>query len=461
MEQVCAQQVESSAGASAPQPDALSVLLSLVDKSLVDVEDRQGETRYRMLETLREYAWEQLAARGETENARREHARYYLALVQGTAPREMRESGAPMQFALLAETSAWRERLSAELDNLRAALAWGLRDTHEPRDVDQGVQLALWLYSFWSIQGPHSEGREWLKRALARTDPGERSQTRARLLCVLANFADDTGDGASAQAASREALAICRELGNRFDLMIALWCCTGKAMRHGDLGEATVMGEEWLSTAREIGNQRYAGVALFWLGLVAMRQNDLPRAAALMEESLRVLPVSDVGARTAARFHQGWVALGQGDVVTASENGAEGLAYFRKTGFAIGTATALHMLGDVALLRKEVAQARQHYCDGLTIRYHDGAQQRSIWCLEGLAAVAAVERQDERAVTLWIAADALRTKTDSKDLTVCHAGYLACVDAARGRLNSHALAAAEAAGHEMSYEEVVSYALAY
>ena len=441
------------------ETNALPLLLSLIDKSLIVVDERDGEMRYRLLDTIRQFAWEQLAACGETDDACRQHARYYLALVQETAPREMRESASPVHFALLAETSAWRERLHAERDNLRAALAWGLRDAREPQDVDKGVQLALWLYPYWSMHGPHREGREWIERALARTDPVIPTQTRARLLCVLANFAGDTGDGALAEAASREALAICREMGNRFDLMIALWCGTNRAMKFGDAAEAMAVGEEWLSTARELDNQRCIGVALFWLGTMALHRNELSHASVLMEESLRVLPVNEVGVRVTARFSQGMLALCQGDDATAADRCDEALAYYQQASFAFGVATVLHMMGDIALFRGDGAQAGQHYRQSLTILHHDGARQRALWCLEGLAALAAMERHDARATTMWAAGDALRAGSGSIDTSIRHSDYRARVDIARSRLDGPARAMAEAAGRAMSFEDAVTYAL--
>ena len=133
--------------------DVLDLLTRLVDKSLVSVAERGGaEARYRLLETVRQYAWEKLGESGESEGARWRHARYYLALAEEAEP-EL--SGA--------QEGIWLERLEAEHGNLRAALGWSL----EGGDAGVGLRLAGALGGFWYKRGHLSEGRWWLNRELA------------------------------------------------------------------------------------------------------------------------------------------------------------------------------------------------------------------------------------------------------------------------------------------------------
>ena len=137
---------------------------SLLDKSLLrQVEGADGEPRFTMLETIREYALEQLAASGEAEVLRRQHAAYYLALAEGgggTARTSERE---------------WLDRLESEHDNLRAALQWML----DQGETALGIRLAGALGHFWSLRGYVSEGRMWLRRALAGNDAVTADRARA------------------------------------------------------------------------------------------------------------------------------------------------------------------------------------------------------------------------------------------------------------------------------------------
>ncbi len=437
--------------------DIVPLLLSLVDKSLVVVGERQAETRYRLLDTIREYAWEQLAARGEADAARRRHARACLDFVRETAPRVMRQTASLLNFVLMAGSQPWLQQVEPERDNLRAALGFCLR---EGRDADTGIQLVLWLFNFWNVRGPHSEGREWLECALAHTDPGARTQTRAQLLSESSYFADNAGDGARAESASREALAICRELGNRFDVMNALWFRAHTVLHQGDYPQARRLIQEWLSIARDQGNAWYAGVALAWLGIMAMHQRDYPRAAALLEEGLAVVPAAEEGTRMLVQYHQGRAAWCMGDDARATALCREALAYFRQAGYYYGSGMVLHTLGDIALFQDNVEQAWQHYQEGLIILFREGARQRAVWYLAGLAALAATDRQAARAATPWAAAEAIRVPVGRPQLPIRHDAYLARVSAARAQLDERALAAAEAAGRAMSFDQVVEYALA-
>ncbi len=463
-EAVCADGKEEGKGAASLHPsDIMPLLLSLIDKSLVVADEYQAEMRYRLLETIREYAWEQLAACGEADAARRRHACYYLSWVQENAPPEMRRTGAPVQFGLMAGCLPWLQQLDAERDNLRAAMTRCLCEASEPADVETGVQLVLWLFVFWSIRGPRPEGREWLERALAHTDPFARARARARLLCALVDFVQRMGEGVLAEPLAREALAICRVLGDRYDLMIALWRFAD--LSHVPLEESRSAIEEWLSIAREIGDARYTGIALWYLGGTYRSKWNLPRAAALYDEACRVLPPGEEGARHIARYCQGMAMWEQFGSERGMAHVHEALAFFRQAGFELGIIQALHWLGDKALVQGDLATARQHLRESLRVSYRDGAWGMVIGCVVSLAALAATEGQNFRAITLGAAAGAVRVPNDLADRARPPGDFhsrvnAARVYAAREQLDPQALAAAEAAGRAMSLDQAVEYALA-
>jgi non-specific serine/threonine protein kinase len=457
------------AGAGVEPGDVLDLLTRLVDKSLVAVQEGEGGevTRYGLHETIRQYAAEKLAERGEAAEARRRHARFYLGFVQANAPPVMRRTGSPVQIPFGAGVVPWLRRLDPERGNLRAALAWGLREAHEPRDVDAGIQLALWLSELWRVHGPRSEGGAWLERALAHVPA--RTQTRTQLLLALADFVLHTGDAARAEALAREAVAICQERGDRYGLMVTLFRLTS-VIGVGRPAEYRALVEEWLSVARDLGDTRYAGMALYWLAQ-GVGDSDAAQAAALYDESLRTLPQGEEGDRMAVRFFQGSLMWRHGEPERGMAQAQEALAFFRWAGGEHRVAFALRGLGGMALSQGDAAQAGRHYREALTHSYRHGSKIDIGSCLGPLAAVAALEGQPVRAVTLWSAAVAFDASVAASDdlwattvrinTSVAASDDRERVDAARGQLDAREAAAAEAAGRAMTLDQAVQYALQY
>ena len=168
------------AGADMEEADVMDVLSRLVDKSLVPPGDRSGgRTRYRLLETIREYAGEKLKEAGESPAIRRRHAEHYLRLAE-VGEVALRGAG----------QSEWLRRLDQELDNFRAALAWA-----QDEDPGHGLRLASALVVYWFTRGVVREGRDWLERFLAicPADSPYRAQALngAGILATVQGAADD------------------------------------------------------------------------------------------------------------------------------------------------------------------------------------------------------------------------------------------------------------------------------
>ncbi|MDP6514815.1 MAG: protein kinase [SAR202 cluster bacterium] len=191
--------VESAwAGEGVEEYEILDLVSSLVDKSLMVVVDGAGgSARYGLLETLREYGWERLVERGESEETQRRHAACFVALAEEAEP----ELRGPQQVS-------WLERLEQEHDNVRAALSWSA----ESGDGETGLRLGGALWPFWLTRGYLSEGRERLAGALALPSGLEGTATRANALNGLGNMALSQGDYSAAWALYEESLAIRREL---------------------------------------------------------------------------------------------------------------------------------------------------------------------------------------------------------------------------------------------------------
>ena len=191
--------------------EVLEGLEGLIDKNLLNrLEEKvEGDRRLAMLETVREYAWEQLAASGEAEAMQRRHADYYLALAEGLA------SGTQGL-----ETKSSIASLSAEQDNLRAALKWLLRENGSEAS-ERPMRLIRALNDFLEGHLHVSEFRSWLERALSKARPGA-TPLRAWCLHRAASLARWQGDFEKAKTLSEESLAMARELGDGLEIANAL-----------------------------------------------------------------------------------------------------------------------------------------------------------------------------------------------------------------------------------------------
>jgi len=382
--------------AGGPEIDALDGLASLVDKSLVrEAEGAEGEPRYGMLETLREYALERLAAGGDEDAARRAHALYYLDLAERAEPE-----------LTGAEQGTWLARLEVEHDNLRAALTW----TRDHGEVVLGLRLAGALWRFWYTRGYLSEGRGWLEGLLAPAEGADNvsAAMRAKALNGAGVLAERQGAYARAESLYKECLTLFRELGDKKGTAQAL-NNLGMVMWHrGDQGRATALYEESLALYREIGDRRDVALLLGNLGVVAWDRGDLARATALYEESLALRrELGDRRGVAYALLNLGDVAGYQGDYARAARLFEESLAVHRELRDQWGIAAVLSNLGVVARYQEDYARAEALGRESVALFDRIGDRAAVAECLERLAAVACARGQFTRAARLCGATDAL------------------------------------------------------
>jgi tetratricopeptide (TPR) repeat protein len=259
-----------------PGADPLQLAADLQDLSLITVtEGPDAEPRVGMLETIRDYALERLAEAGELEETRRRHAAYCA----GFAEQAYEQFHGPVQLAVM-------DRLEAEHDNLRAALAWSLDAAAEDGErAATGMRLARALAWFWHQHGHATEGRRWLERAidLAADDAGAPLAFLAHGLGVLL---DTQGEHAKAVELFERALAIWRELGDRDQQANALNSLSITRRRAGELDAARSLLEESAAIAREIGSDPRLAIALTSLGQVESAAGNYDRATQLLHEAL-------------------------------------------------------------------------------------------------------------------------------------------------------------------------------
>jgi DNA-binding CsgD family transcriptional regulator len=335
----------SAAETRNPEADALDLVGSLVDKSLLRRADRDdGEPRFTMLETIREYGLEQLGASGEGESVRQRHARYFLGMTDE-----------PWRGLAGAETVAWLDRVEREHDNLRAALGW-LRD-YGP--LEAGLSLSASLWWFWSVRGYLTEGQVWLRTFLDRPDPGTASAPeRARALFGAGVLARLQTDYEGSQALLEEALGIARANGDdpcAADVLVELgdvaYSRQELAIARGHLAEA-------LAIRRRVGDPWGTVDALNRLARVMLRQGAFAEARRGLKEARTLAEV--VGARdllAAAMYYSGEVASEIGEWSAAQHDYAEGLRLFRDLGYHRWIARAMEGLASLAAIQHDSVRA--------------------------------------------------------------------------------------------------------
>jgi tetratricopeptide (TPR) repeat protein len=417
---------------------------------LQQVEDQNGAPRFEMLDTIREYARERLAAAGENAEAGRRHAEYYLALVEEVAPQLGGAQGV-----------AWRARLEADHDNLRAALGWAV--AHGEAGVAWRLVAVLWR--FWLARGYISEGRFHLARALGlalaprAADPALR-RARAQALMGAGTLASVQADQRAAAAHYEESLALWRALDDRQGIARALHSLGGVAAGQGDPSAAAARYAESLRLYEALGDQAGVASILGSLGDAAIEQGDFARARAHYEESRALWRALGNDEGVAAKLLDfGELAYLQGDYSGAHSLWAEGLAQMRDRGYVKYTSYALGLLGQAAYRLGDTEQAAAQFRESLQIARDLGDPRRIGRCLAGLALVAARQGAGERAARLLAANEALYVAHGIRRSAPWQAEHDRDVAACRAAVDPSTWQAAWAAGEALSLEQAVAYAL--
>src|SRR6266403_1731379 len=375
--------------------DLLDAMASMVDKSLAQrVEQANGESRFAMLETIREYALEKLAASGEEALTKRAHAAYCLVLAEEEATEQ---SGA--------EGAEWLERFAAEHDNFRAALEW----LTETGDAEWGLRLGTALFRYWEIREYLAEGRDRLGRLLKLTGAAAPTKLRMRALFAAGVLAGEQGDYASAEALINESQNIAHELGDKTGVAVSLNALAVFARDRGDVATAHVLFETSLGLWRELGDRKAVARALSNLANVLKLQGDYERARSLYAECLAIF--QELGDRTGVAWalnYQGDVARDQGDSAGAQALYEQGLVIFRELGDRWGIAGTLADLGSLAREQRNYPRAYSLYRESIKI-FQELEHKRGIArLLECFACSAAAQLHAERSLRLAGAAAALR-----------------------------------------------------
>jgi predicted ATPase/class 3 adenylate cyclase len=425
---------------------ALDLLTSLADKNLVGTANWGDETRYRLLETVRQYAQEKLMESGANEPVRVRHRDYFLAVAEEAEPK-----------LVSAEQVQWLQRLEAEHDNLRAALEWSLVAT----GTVGGLRLCSALQVFWVTRGHLSEGRGWCARVLGKGGAKAQTQERAKALTSAGALAYFQSDFPAARELAQECLAIWRELGDRKGIAVSLSRLGVLALEQGDFASAQALNEESLAIKQELGDRSGIAASLNNLGNLAFERGDFASAQARYEESLAITRgLGDrVGAANALN-NLGTVATEQGDFASARAMHEECLAIRRELENRGGIAISLNNLGTVTFEQGEFASARAMHEESLAIMRELGDRRAIAFSLDELAAVFAAFGNSLHAARVWGAAERLREEIGSPLPPIDRPRYDRRVAVARAGLGDDAaFDRAQQEGRALTFEQAIELAI--
>lgn len=386
-----------------PGLNALPILERLVEHNLVRRDGSVVPTRYSLLETIREFAVEQIVAQGNADAARLAHATYFLT-VAAQAARAMSGS----------RQLTWLARLEADHPNLRLALGWFAHKGN----TEALLQLAAALWRFWFIRGYYRDGRAWLTQALAVSHPWSIALREA--LYGAAMLAGNQGDHDQATVLAEQLLALAREHDDAAGIARGLFSLSFAATYLGDQGRAYALAAEAVAVSRELGDPHWLGIVLNRLGIETHNRGDYSTALDLYAEARHL-----------------WQAAGSPwELVVVTTN--------------LGVAT--HAQGDIA-------QAAAYYGEALQLVETIGGT----WMIEELlamaAAVAAETGDMRRAARLIGATDALRDAIGFALAPFVAAIYDQARDHITRDLGGATLANQQEAGRRLSRQEALAEAL--
>jgi predicted ATPase/DNA-binding XRE family transcriptional regulator len=426
------------------EPIASRVAESLADKSLFNVREVAGTTRFEMLETVREYALERLAITlsvDEQQLLRTRHAAYFVALAA--------RAGDKLRGA---EQIAWLQCLDADHANLRAAHDWSL-DYHHA-EIAGRLCADLWL--FWRTRGYFQEGRRRLSATLA-LDGGFAPEVRAALL-----------NGAGALALAQSDYAVATGLLNEArDLYTRIGDLSGEAYVLSNLGivahdtddaqRAQTLFEESLRLRRSCGEDWGVAAALHNLGMIALGRGAIDEARKLFDESAQLFRrVGDWRGLAQALSNLGWATQELGDFDRATTLFKESLELGQRLEDARAVASNLSNLGLMALYHGDYASAGDLYIDSLVAFNALGYGRGVAESLEGLAGVAGVQGRARDAARLFGHAEMIRETLGAPLLPVDRSRYTSTSATAREQLDDAAWNQALTEGRGMSVEDILA-----
>ncbi len=473
---VCADQVLAEA-------DILVLLEGLVNKSLVLVQRDHRALRYRLLETLAQYAAGKASQAGEVAGLRDRHLAYYRLLTKQAA--DGLESANPL---------AWLKRLDEELDNLRHALEWALAT-----NVEAGLQMLIQINLFWYQRGHVREQYDWISSFLDSPETQACQLLRVQALEIQSStLIVYMGNPVKAQACAELSLALAREIGDQREVAANLYQLGYIATNQGDafagrefyeeslalfrelgdrVGQARVLaqlsylcsddpdqaslyGEEGLALCREAGDQVNVARRLMGLATLACRKGDYAAAGLHIQEALSIQRELELRVDLAESLDVfGRVAFRQGDPGLAQASYEESIAMNDDLGRSGENIWPRVDLAYLYLRQGQFAQARRGFVDSLARLHSDENMGGVHYIIEGLASLATAEGQMERAARLFAWADCMRRKKGGHRPANEQADVEQDLAILRAHLDERTMSAAAGTGQAMTLEEAIAFAI--
>jgi predicted ATPase len=398
---------ESVCGEARSGVDVLDLLTRLVDKSLVFTEESTDEIRYHRLETIRQYSREKFFETDEVEAVRDRHLDYFV------------------QFAELVDENlkgrhqlTWQSRMSAEQDNLRAALEWGVS-----KNPDSALSIAGAANLFWTAGGYSAEGFRWTQKALRQVEKialpegltmEKRLVARARALRGLTRLYLSLGDNANAKRAAEESVALYRQSQDRRGLAFALVVLAYPLEFLGERVEAEAALQE--SYAIACAEEDVYGICRSLNRLarvIADLHHDLDLAQRYLEESLRMAREAGLRSQEAQSSEiLGFIAADRTEYDEARTHFRESMRVYQEIG---ATFNALLEKSNLAHLERRIGNyedALEHYRETIIAFRNIGQTGAVLHQLECFGFIALAQNQNERALKLFAAANRLREQAD-------------------------------------------------
>jgi len=429
--------------------DVLDLLSSLVSKSLVVAETLQGsEARYRLLETIRQYAQEKLRASEDWVSAHEHYLACFLRLTEEVAPK-LRE-----QYQQL-----WFDWLETENDNIRAALAWAL----EQQRIEAGMRISTALYSFWQTRAYIREGYAWYERFLHETDDSVPLAVHVNALTWSSVMASFLGDAVTATARGQEAVALCEAAGEEGKplLAVALIGVASGAKAAGDYQLSYTIAERIIEVYRELGDLVSLGISIMMQGGMAVLLGKHNMARLLLEESMALARAAGDKYRIALTLnYMGDLARSERKIVQAHSIYEESLSILRELGAAHETPATLHNLAYVCLYQGDLERAHALFYESLEAQRALGNQAGVLEGLLGFAALASKTGLAVESARLYAATVANGRGGDSASLWALEKlEYEHYIGLVRAKLSDTEFEAEQAEGRTLSMEQAIEYAL--
>lgn len=444
--------------------DVLDLLDYLVNKSLVSADDAGDQLRYRMQETVRQYAQDKLLAAGEATKARTGHLAYFAAQLAQAGP-EWRT----------VQRTRWAKWVSQEQDNLRAAVAWALET-----DPEAALAVVYDLSPYWPHAGSVTEGRRFVARALAEAQAqpggstGEDADPRRQLLLAGAWFADgflafSNGFGADTRRAMEKAIELLRPLGAVERLAPAYGFAGLGAFFSGDMEASVAYGQKALVLAQQAGDRWMEAMQLLSFGQIdAWGTDGAGGTSPKWEEGMAIMrELNDGWGEAMGHMVAGNAFLRSGDLAAARGHFEQSAQLFDEADYVLMTNIGRSGLADIARQQGDYASALELYPTVIRVwrlADHRGAIARCLECLGFIAGRQAADVAEpaallRRAATLYGAAETMRRVNNIPMSPWEVPEYEGHVQALRRQLDPAVLAAAWQTGQRLDLDRAVAVAV--